>query len=135
MANVANRGIIRFELGTAICGHCGGVLRHPGAPCLHCGAAPSGGAQAAAFRRAPKRPAVAAALAVIPGLGHFYLGHNLKGLMYLLGTGGLELFGLDLDLTAIGIVAGVPMELGGFGLWVHGIMDAYRTAKREQGAA
>jgi len=73
---------------------------------------------------------VAAGLAIVPGLGHFYLGHNAKGLAYLLGIGGLQFFGFDLDLTVIGAAVGVPMELGGGGLWIFSIVDAYRTAKR-----
>jgi len=72
---------------------------------------------------------VAAALAIVPGLGHFYLGHNVKGLAYLVGIGGLQFFGFDLDLTVIGAAVGVPMELGGGGLWLFSIVDAYRTAK------
>jgi len=28
-----------------------------------------------------------------------------------------------------GAVVGVPMELGGFGLWAHGVWDAYHRAK------
>ncbi len=76
-----------------------------------------------------KSPALAAALAIVPGLGHFYLGHNMKGLAYLVGIGGLQFFGLDLDLSVIGAAVGVPMELGGGTLWVISIVDAYRTAK------
>jgi TM2 domain-containing membrane protein YozV len=79
--------------------------------------------------RPHKSPALAAALAIVPGLGHFYLGHNMKGLAYLLGIGGLQFFGLDLDLSVIGAAVGVPMELGGGTLWVFSIVDAYRTAK------
>jgi len=48
----------------------------------------------------------AAALAIVPGLGHFYLGHNMKGFAYLLGIGGLQFFGFDLDLTVIGAAVG-----------------------------
>jgi len=82
--------------------------------------------------RPRKSPAVAAALAIIPGLGHFYLGHNVKGIAYLVGVLGLQFFGLDLDLTVVGAAIGVPMELGGGGLWVFSIVDAYRTAKSMQ---
>jgi hypothetical protein len=42
----------------------------------------------------------------------------------------LQFVGFDLDLTAIGAVIGVPMELGGVGLWLYSIFDAYRTAQR-----
>jgi len=82
-----------------------------------------------------KDPRLAALLAVVPGLGHFYLGHNMKGIAYLVGIGGLQFFGLDLDLTAIGAVVGVPMELGGGTLWLFSIVDAYRTAKHMESAA
>ncbi|TAN32554.1 hypothetical protein EPN29_07960 [bacterium] len=85
--------------------------------------------------RPRKSPIVAAALAIIPGCGHFYLGHNLKGIAYLLGIGGLQFFGLDLDLSVIGLAVGVPMELGGGTLWVYSIVDAYRTAKQMEFAA
>jgi TM2 domain-containing membrane protein YozV len=85
----------------------------------------------AAFRRPRKSPITAAVLAaLIPGMGHVYLGQYKKGLAYLVGTGALEFLGLDLDLTAIGAAIGVPMELGGLGLWVHGVWDAYRIARQ-----
>jgi hypothetical protein len=80
--------------------------------------------------RTRKNPFLAAALAVVPGLGHFYLGENKKGVAYLLGIGGLEFFGLDLDLTVIGALIGVPLEVGGGTLWLFSIVDAYRSAKR-----
>ncbi len=67
--------------------------------------------------------------ALIPGLGHIYTGHHSKGLFYLAAAGGLEFLGLDLDLTAVGAALGVPMGLGGLGLWVHSVWDAYRLAK------
>ena len=67
---------------------------------------------------------------MVPGLGHFYLGENKKGVAYLIGIGGLEFFGLDLDLSIIGALIGVPLEVGGGTLWVFSIVDAYRTARR-----
>jgi hypothetical protein len=54
----------------------------------------------------------------------------MKGFAYLVGVGGLQFFGLDLDLTVIGAAVGVPMELGGGALWLFSIVDAYRTAKQ-----
>jgi TM2 domain-containing membrane protein YozV len=75
---------------------------------------------------------VAAALAIIPGLGHIYLGHTAKGVAYMLGAGGLEFIGLDLDATLVLAPLGIPAGLGGLGLWAHGIFDAYRTAKQMQ---
>ena len=78
---------------------------------------------------------MAAALAVVPGLGHFYLGENKKGIAYLIGVGALEFFGFDLDLSIIGALIGVPLEVGGGTLWVFSIVDAYRTARRLEAEA
>src|SRR5260370_28061050 len=90
----------------------GGALfpTHPRPPCRG-GGAPASGAYQGVYRKARKSPALAAALAIVPGLGHFYLGHNLKGVAYLVGVGGLQFFGFDLDLSVIGAAIGVPMEL------------------------
>ncbi|HEY8839978.1 MAG TPA: NINE protein [Candidatus Dormibacteraeota bacterium] len=85
--------------------------------------------------RTRKSPLVAVALAIVPGLGHFYLGENKKGIAYLVGVGGLEFFGLDLDLSIIGALIGVPLEIGGGSLWVFSIVDAYRTARRLEAEA
>jgi len=112
-----------------LCGRCGALLTNPNAPCPRCGS-PASGAYRGPYVRPRKNPAVAAGLAIIPGLGHFYLGQNVKGLAYLLSIGGLQFFGFDLDLSVIGAAVGVPMELGGGGLWIFSIVDAYRTAKR-----
>lgn len=111
-----------------LCGRCGAHLTDPNAPCPRCGSPASGGYRTAV---APvhKSPVLAATLAIVPGLGHFYLGHNMKGLAYLVGVGGLQFFGFDLDLSVIGAAVGVPMELGGGALWLFSIVDAYRTAK------
>ena len=116
-----------------LCGRCGALITNPTAPCPRCGAPASGayqGGYQGVYPQTRKSPALAAALAIVPGCGHFYLGHNMKGIAYLLGIGGLQFFGLDLDLTAIGAVIGVPMELGGGALWLFSIVDAYRTAKQ-----
>src|SRR5436305_14103845 len=112
-----------------LCARCGALLTNPTAPFLRCGSHASG-AYFGPVARPRKSPALATALAIVPGLGHFYLGHNVKGLAYLLGIGGLQFFGFDLDLTVIGAAVGVPMELGGGGLWIFNIVGAYRTAKR-----
>jgi len=83
--------------------------------------------------RSRKRPWLAVALAVVvPGLGHIYLGHYKKGLFYLVAAGGLEFIGFDLDLTAIGAALGIPMGLGGLGLWAHGIYDVWKLAKAQE---
>ena len=112
-----------------LCGRCGAPLTNLAAPCPRCGS-PASGAYRGAVIRPRKSPLVATALAVVPGLGHFYLGHNVKGIAYLAGVLGLQFFGFDLDLSVIGAAIGVPMELGGGGLWIFSIVDAYRTAKR-----
>jgi hypothetical protein len=120
-----------------LCGRCGALLTNPNAPCPRCGSAASGSYRPVNASRAymPKSPLLAASLALVPGLGHFYLGHHMKGLGFLVGIGGLQFFGFDLDLSVIGAAIGVPMELGGGTLWVYSIVDAYRTAKHMNAAA
>ena len=117
-----------------LCGKCGALLTNPTAPCPRCGATASGRYQGP-VARTRKSPLVAVALAIVPGLGHFYLGENKKGIAYLVGVGGLEFFGLDLDLSIIGALIGVPLEIGGGSLWVFSIVDAYRTARRLEAEA
>lgn len=112
-----------------LCGRCGALLTNPNAPCPRCGS-PASGAYRAPSVRSRKSPIAAGFLALVPGLGHFYLGQNLKGVAYLIGVGGLQFFGFDLDLSVVGAAIGVPMELGGAGLWIFSIVDAYNTAKR-----
>lgn len=112
-----------------LCGHCGAVLTNPTAPCPRCGA-PASGSWYYTRPQTHKDPRIAALLAVVPGMGHFYLGHNKKGIAYLVGVIGLQFFGADLDLSVIGLAVGVPLELGGGGLWLYSIVDAYRTAKQ-----
>ena len=79
--------------------------------------------------RPRKSPLLAAALAVVPGLGHVYLGEWRRAIGFAGAAGLLEFFGFDLDLTMIGAVVGVPMEVGGVGLWLYSIYDAYSRAK------
>src|SRR5260370_21741801 len=112
-----------------LCGRGGAFPTNPSAQCPR-GGAPASGAYQPVYRQSRKSPALAAALAIVPGLGHFYLGHNVKGVAYLVGVGGLQFFGFDLDLSVIGAAIGVPMELGGAALWLFTIVDAYRTAKQ-----
>ena len=108
-----------------LCGNCGSALPHPAAACPLCGAYPSG-----RTFRPPKNALAAAVLAIVPGLGHIYLGEHLKGAFFLLAAGGLEFLGLDLDLTVLGAALGIPLGLGGIGLYAYQIWDAYREAKR-----
>ena len=111
---------------TVLCGRCGSALSSPLSNCSTCGSAPAAGA----FARPRKSPWVAAGLSIIPGLGHIYLGHYKKGAFYMVAAGGLQFLGFDLDLTAIGAALGIPMELGGLGLWAHSAWDAYHMARR-----
>ena len=115
---------------TTICGRCGSPLPNPSSTCPRCGARPSQGFNSRRAARSRKNPALAAALAIVPGMGHVYLGHNLKGLFFLVACGGMEFVGLDLDLSIIGGLVGVPLGAGGLGLYVFQIMDAYREAKK-----
>lgn len=114
-----------------LCGRCGALLTNPNAPCPRCGS-PASGAYYRPVAAQRKNPWAAAALAIIPGCGHFYLGHNLKGLGFLVGIVGFQVFDLGLDATVIGAAVGVPLELGPGALWVFSIVDAYRTAQRTQ---
>jgi ribosomal protein L37E len=109
-----------------LCGRCGAPLASASATCTNCGSAPASGARS--YSR--HNPWAAAALSIIPGLGHIYVGHWKKGLVYMALAGGLEFLGFDLDLTAIGLAVGIPMELGGLGIWAHAAWDAYHIAKR-----
>ncbi|HEY0831749.1 MAG TPA: hypothetical protein VGE99_11445 [Candidatus Dormibacteraeota bacterium] len=111
-----------------LCGRCGALLTNPSAPCPRCGAPASGSYYPPAGAQR-KSPWAAAALAVIPGCGHFYLGHNLKGVGFVVGIVGFQLFDFGLDASVIGLSLGVPLELGPGALYVFSIVDAYRTAK------
>jgi len=115
---------------TTICGRCGSPLPNPSATCPRCGARPSQGHTSRRAARSRKSPPLAAALAIVPGMGHVYLGQNLKGLFFLLACGGMEFVGVDLDLSIIGGLIGVPLGVGGIGLYAFQIIDAYREAKR-----
>lgn len=116
-----------------LCGRCGALLTNPTAPCPRCGS-PASGAYYRPVTAQRKNPWAAAALAIIPGCGHFYLGHNLKGVGFIVGIVGFQLFDFGLDATVIGLSLGVPLELGPGALWVFSIVDAYRTAKHMEPA-
>lgn len=111
-----------------LCGKCGATLGSPAATCSRCGSRPGG---VRPLPRPKNRWLAVALAALLPGLGHIYLGHFRKGLFYLAAAGGLEFLGFDLDLTGIGAALGIPMGLGGLGLWAHGIWDVYHLARRQ----
>jgi ribosomal protein L40E len=110
-----------------ICGTCGALLEHPGATCRTCGSHPAG--RPRRWARS-KHPLLAALLGIVPGLGHLYVGEYKKGIGIMAALGALELAGLDLDLSVIGAALGIPTELGGLGLWIYSIVDAYHAARR-----
>jgi hypothetical protein len=74
-------------------------------------------------------PGRAARLSLIPGLGHWYAGAPLKGLAFFAAIVGPIVIGTELDLTVVGAMLGIPLDLGGLGLWAFCAYDAYRTAK------
>jgi hypothetical protein len=108
-----------------ICGHCGAPRHEPHTVCPTCGVRSTG-----SQHRARPHPLAAATLGLVPGLGHLYLGQWRKGLVLLAAFGAVEILGLDLDLSLIGAAVGIPVELGGFGLWIYSVWDAYRSARR-----
>src|SRR5437879_13237909 len=77
-------------------------------------------------------PWAAAALSIIPGLGHVYAGAPLRGLAFFAGVVGPEVLGTELDLTVIGDAIGIPLNLGGIGLWAFCAIDAYRVARHRR---
>ena len=77
----------------------------------------------------PISPRRAAFLSIIPGLGHWYAGAPVKGMILFAGVLAPVVLGTELDLTLIGATVGIPLDLGGFGLWAFTAYDAYRTAR------
>ncbi len=75
-------------------------------------------------------PAKAARLSIIPGLGHWYAGAPLRGLAFFAGIVAPIVVGAELDLTVVGAILGIPLDIGGLALWVYCAVDAYRTARR-----
>ncbi|GAC1478148.1 MAG: hypothetical protein PVSMB9_00330 [Candidatus Dormibacteria bacterium] len=79
-------------------------------------------------------PGRAARLSIIPGLGHWYARAPLRGIAFFTAIVAPLVIGTDLDLTGIGLPLGIPVDMGGLGLWAYCAVDAYRTAKRATGA-
>jgi zinc-ribbon domain len=119
------------------CPRCGRSLGEDTPFCPQCGAqlraaTVEGEVIDAGEARGPRRavnPWAAAALSIIPGLGHVYAGAPLRGLFFFAGVVGPEVLGTELDLTVIGDVVGIPLNLGGLGLWAFCVFDAYRFAR------
>src|SRR5881409_3595277 len=72
---------------------------------------------------------VVARLSIVPGLGHWYAGAPLKGLVFFAAIIGPLVVGTELDLTVVGAAVGIPLDIGGLGLWAFCAYDAYRTAR------
>jgi hypothetical protein len=86
----------------------------------------------AARLAASPSPWTAALLSIVPGLGHWYAGAPRRGLLFFVAIVGGEILGIDLDLTLIGDIVGIPLGVGATGLWVFCAFDAYRTAVRRR---
>jgi hypothetical protein len=80
-------------------------------------------------KQRPISPGRAARLSIIPGLGHWYAGAPVKGLAFFAAILGPLVIGTELDLTVVGAALGIPLDLGGLGLWAFCAYDAYRTAR------
>ena len=97
-----------------VCGSCGGVLKEEDTFCERCGALdPVAGSGSGS---PPEKNAALAALYsfIIAGMGQVYNGHTLKGVAIFLGT-------------LVGIVVFV---IPGLLIWIFGVYDAYRSAKK-----
>jgi hypothetical protein len=80
-------------------------------------------------KQRPISPGRAARLSIVPGLGHWYAGAPLKGLVFFAAIFGPLVIGTELDLTVVGAALGIPLDLGGLALWGFCAYDAYRTAR------
>lgn len=120
------------------CPHCGQSLREQTAFCPHCGtqlrAQPISGEVIEPGRKGSQEktidPGKAARLSIVPGLGHWYARAPIRGLAFFVAIVGPLVVGTELDLSVVGAVAGIPLDIGGLGLWAYCAFDAYRTAKK-----
>ncbi len=120
------------------CLRCGQELYEQTAFCPHCGTQlrvqPVEGEVIEPDRKStrdtPINPATAARLSIIPGLGHWYARSPLRGLAFFAAIVGPIVLGAELDLSVVGAVVGVPLDMGGLALWAYCALDAYRTAKK-----
>src|SRR2546423_13939067 len=62
-------------------------------------------------------PARAARLSIVPGLGHSYAAAPLTVLACFAAIVGPLVVGTELALTRVGAMGGIPLPLGGLGLW------------------
>jgi hypothetical protein len=85
--------------------------------------------------RGVPNPWAAAFLSIVPGLGHWYAGASRRGLIFFVAIVGGEVLGIDLDLSLIGDIVGIPLGVGATGLWIFCAFDDYRTAARRRAEA
>jgi uncharacterized protein DUF6677 len=119
------------------CSRCEGPVAADALFCPHCGAQlkvqPVQGeiidGTTRFAKNRPISPGRAARLSIIPGLGHWYAGAPVKGLVFFAAILGPIVLGTELDLTVVGAALGIPLDLGGLGLWAFCAYDAYRTAR------
>jgi uncharacterized protein DUF6677/zinc ribbon protein len=81
-------------------------------------------------RNRPLSPGRAARLSIIPGLGHWYAGAPIKGAAFFAAIIGPIVLGTELDMSVVGAALGIPLDLGGLGLWAFCAYDAYRTVRK-----
>ena len=80
-------------------------------------------------KQRPISPGRAARLSIVPGLGHWYAGAPVKGLAFFAAIVAPIVIGTEMDLSLILAPIGIPLDLGGLGLWAFCAYDAYRTAR------
>jgi hypothetical protein len=80
-------------------------------------------------KQRPISPGRAARLSIVPGLGHWYAGAPVKGLAFFAAIVAPIVIGTEMDLSVILAPIGIPLDLGGLGLWAFCAYDAYRTAR------
>lgn len=119
------------------CPRCEQGLDRPYVFCPHCGAQLETQKVEGEVLEFPKRqqhppidPRKAARLSIIPGLGHWYAGAPLRGLAFFGAILAPIVIGTELDLTVVGAILGIPLDIGGVALWVYCGFDAYRTARK-----
>ncbi len=119
------------------CQACGAPLSGVGAACTACGAGAATPAydwtRGNAFVAPTQERSTfkATVLGMVPGLGHLYAGHRVKGVAIFCGFVAAVVVGSDLDMTMVGAVAGVPIDAGGLGLWLFSMWDAYWTVRQD----
>lgn len=117
------------------CSHCGKEVASTGTNfCPNCGQSLTG--QVTPNYNPYKNPTTAALIAIIGGIfgfmgiGHIYAGKIGKGIIILVG--GIILFAVGLLTLSFffGFVAGIPLLIIYFVIWIWQIFDARATARK-----